>query len=65
MNNENITIDGKEYEVASLSDSAKYCIAQIQNLNAQTEEQQFRLAQTAAAKQVFEASLIKEVTEQE
>ena len=63
MSNEKITIDGKEYEVESLSDNAKYCIAQIQNLNAQTEEQQFRLAQTAAAKQVFESTLIKEVTE--
>ena len=65
MNTETIAIDGKEYEVESLSDNAKYCIAQIKNLNAQTEEQQFRLAQIAAAKQVFEASLIKEVTEEE
>lgn len=64
MNTETITIDGKEYEVESLSDNAKYCIAQVQNLNAQADEQQFRLAQINAAKQAFESTLIKEVTEE-
>ena len=60
---EKIVINDIEYNVEDLSDKAKYFITQISNLNDQTRDLEFRAAQIAAAKQVFENSLIAEVTE--
>ena len=60
-----IIVDEKELDIENLSDKAKYFNAQVSSLTMQIEEQQFKLAQLTAAKQVFENSFIEALNEDE
>ena len=60
-----IIVDDKELDIEALSDKAKYFNAQVSSLTMQIEEQQFKLAQLTAAKQVFENSFIEALNEDE
>ena len=64
MENPTINVDGNEIDFDSLSDKSKYFNAQVNSLNMQIEEQQFKLAQLNAAKQVFENSFIESLEEE-
>lgn len=49
-NNDTITIDNVEHKIEDLSDEQKYCLRQLQNIDAKMKEQQFQYDQLTAAK---------------
>jgi hypothetical protein len=64
MTTENkITIDGKEYEVDSLSEQQKYFVLQIKLLQEKLNNANIELAQLNAAKNTFLESLSKALKE--
>ena len=65
MNEEaKVVINDEEVSVSDFNDKQKYLYAQLLNLNTQIEEQQFKLAQTQAAKTLFENEFIKSFNEE-
>ena len=54
-----VIVDGTEISIEDLSDKCKYFNAQVSSLTMQIEEQQFKLAQLTAAKEVFENTFLK------
>jgi len=64
MTTENkITIDGKEYEVDSLSEQQKYFVLQVKLLQEKLNNANIELAQLNAAKNTFLESLSKALKE--
>ena len=64
-NEETFTIDGKEYELSKLADNQKYWIAQIQSLQVQENEMNFKLDPIKVAKNAFTNTLIQSLKEEE
>ena len=64
-NEETFTIDGKQYEISKLADNQKYWIAQIQSLQAQENEMNFKLDPIKIAKNAFTNTLIQSLKEEE
>lgn len=65
MANGKVVVDGAEINIEDLSDKCKYFNAQVSNLTMQIEEQQFKLAQLTAAKEVFENTFIQALKEED
>jgi cell division protein ZapA (FtsZ GTPase activity inhibitor) len=64
MTEENkITINDKEYNVAELDQNQQYFIAQIKDLDAKVGNLKFQLDQVSVAKDSFTQALIKSVEE--
>ena len=55
---EKVVIDEVEYEVNSLSDRAKICVAQLRDLQNQINISRMRLDQLLASQNAFTLSLI-------
>jgi len=60
-----ITIDDKNYIVEDLPDGAKYCIAQIQDLQQQTQAARARVDQLEMANRGFVEALKVEINKME
>lgn len=60
-----ITIDGKNYIVEDLPDGAKYCIAQIQDLQQQAQAARARVDQLEMSIRGFTAALHEELSKEE
>ena len=60
-----INIDGKEFTEKSLSQSSKYLIAQIKDLEAQQSNLQFQMDQKLAALSVMRAKLAESLKPKE
>ena len=56
-----ITLDGQDYEVESLSEQAQYFVRQISDLQDQVNTHRFKLDQANLAMQAFVANLRQEV----
>ena len=56
-----LTLNDKNYVIEDLSDQAKYCVAQIQDLEQQIGQSKARLAQLEVAKRGFTDLLTGEV----
>ena len=64
MTEENkITINDKEYNIADLNQNQQYFIAQIKDLEAKGNNLKFQLDQITVAKDSFTQALIKSVEE--
>ena len=64
MTEENkITINDKEYNIADLNQNKQYFIAQIKDLEAKGNNLKFQLDQVTVAKDSFTQALIKSVEE--
>lgn len=59
-----VVINDEEVSVSDFNDKQKYLYTQLLNLNSQIEEQQFKLAQTQAAKTLFENEFIASFNEE-
>ena len=62
---EKVVIDEVEYEVNSLSDKAKVCIAQLKDLQNQINISRMRLDQLIASQNAFTIDLREEVPKKE
>ena len=60
-----LTLNGKNYVIEDLSDQAKYCVAQIQDLDQQISQTKARLDQLEVAKRGFTDLLTQEVEKPE
>ena len=60
-----ITLDGKNYIVEDLPDGAKYCIAQIQDLQQQAQAARARVDQLEMANRGFVEALKAEIDKME
>ena len=60
-----INIDGQEFTEKSLSNSSKYFIAQIKDLEAQQNNLQFQMDQKLAALSVMRANLAESLKPEE
>ena len=60
-----ITIDEKSYIVEDLPEGAKYCLAQIQDLQQQGQAARARVDQLSMAEQGFVNALKEEITKAE
>lgn len=60
-----ITLDGVEYVVEDLSDNAKYCLQQLEDIAGQTRQTRARLDQLAMAERGFIEQLKIEVVAEE
>ena len=60
-----LTLNDKNYVIEDLSDQAKYCVAQIQDLDQQISQTKARLDQLEVAKRGFTDLLTKEVEKPE
>lgn len=60
-----ITIDEKSYVVEDLPEGAKYCLAQIQDLQQQGQAARARVDQLSMAEQGFVNALKEEITKAE
>ena len=49
-NNDTITVDNVEHKIADLTEEQKYCLRQLQSLDAKMKEQQFQYDQLTAAR---------------
>ena len=56
-----LTLNDKNYVIEDLSDQAKYCVAQIQDLDQQISQTKARLDQLEVAKRGFTDLLTEEV----
>lgn len=56
-----ITIDDKNYIIDDLSDGARYCIAQIQDLQAQAQAARARVDQLEMSNKGFMTALRQEI----
>ena len=56
-----LTLNDKNYVIEDLSDQAKYCVAQIQDLDHQISQLKARLDQLEVAKRGFTDLLTEEV----
>lgn len=56
-----LTLNDKNYVIEDLSDQAKYCVAQIQDLDQQISQLKARLDQLEVAKRGFTDLLTEEV----
>ena len=62
---EKVVIDEVEYEVNSLSDKAKICVAQLKDLQNQINISRMRLDQLIASQNAFTRDLREEVPKKE
>ena len=62
---EKVVIDEVEYEVNSLSDRAKICVAQLKDLQNQINISRMRLDQLIASQNAFTRDLREEVPKKE
>ena len=60
-----INIDGQEFTEKSLSNSSKYFIAQIKDLEVQQSNLQFQMDQKLAALSVMRANLVESLKPEE
>ena len=60
-----LTLNDKNYVIEDLSDQAKYCVAQIQDLDQQISQTKARLDQLEVAKRGFTDLLTQEVEKPE
>ena len=60
-----LTLNDKNYVIEDLSDQAKYCVAQIQDLDQQISQTKARLDQLEVAKRGFTDLLTTEVEKPE
>ena len=60
-----IEVNGEQLDLDTLSDKSKYFNAQVQSLNEQIGQAEFKMAQLHASKQVFENSFIESLEEDE
>ena len=60
-----LTLNDKNYVIEDLSDQAKYCVAQIQDLDQQISQTKARLDQLEVAKRGFTDLLTEEVEKPE
>jgi len=60
-----INIDGKDFTEKSLSQSSKYLIAQIKDLESQQSKLQFQMDQKLAALSVMRAKLVESLKPEE
>ena len=60
-----LTLNDKKYVIEDLSDQAKYCVAQIQDLDQQISQLKARLDQLEVAKRGFTDLLTEEVEKPE
>ncbi len=60
-----INIDGQEFTEKSLSQSSKYLIAQIKDLEAQQNNLQFQMDQKLAALNVMRSNLVESLKPEE
>ena len=60
-----LTLNDKNYVIEDLSDQAKYCVAQIQDLDQQISQLKARLDQLEVAKRGFTDLLTEEVEKPE
>jgi DNA-directed RNA polymerase subunit L len=60
-----ITLDDKTYTVEDLSQAAQYCLAQIQDLQQQSNTARARVDQLAMAEQGFMNTLRDEIAKEE
>lgn len=60
-----ITLDGKNYIVEDLSDTAKYCVGQLQDLQQQMQATRAKVDQIEMSVRGFTDLLRKEVAEEE
>ena len=60
-----LTLNDKNYVIEDLSDQAKYCVAQIQDLDQQISQLKARLDQLEVAKRGFTDLLTQEVEKPE
>ena len=60
-----LTLNDKNYVIEDLSDQAKYCVAQIQDLEQQIGQSKARLDQLEVAKKGFTDLLTSEVEKPE
>ena len=60
-----INIDGQEFTEKSLSNSSKYFIAQVKDLEAQQNNLQFQMDQKLAALSVMRANLVESLKPEE
>ena len=60
-----INLDGKDYEVADLSDQAQYFVRQISDLQEQVNTHRFKLDQANLGMQAFIANLRNEIAQNE
>ena len=58
-----INLDGKDYEVADLSDQAQYFVRQISDLQEQVNTHKFKLDQANLCMQAFVANLRQEIAQ--
>lgn len=60
-----ITIDGKEYEEADLTDAQRYMVAQIQDLENKRNQLSFQQDQIQVAREAFSNALVQSVKQAE
>jgi len=56
-----INLDGKDYDVASLSEKAQYFVSQISDLQDQVNQHRFKMDQANLGMQAFVANLRQEI----
>lgn len=56
-----ISLDGKDYEVATLSEQAQYFVSQISDLQEQVNNHRFKMDQANLGMQAFIANLRNEI----
>ena len=60
-----ISLDGKDYEVANLSEQAQYFVRQISDLQEQVNQHRFKMDQANLGMQAFIANLRNEIAQSE
>jgi len=60
-----ISLDGKDYDVESLSEQAQYFVRQISDLQEQVNNHRFKLDQANLGMQAFIANLRNEIAQSE
>lgn len=65
MEEQTITLDGKTYPISSLTDGAKFCLQQIQNLQEQITTSRLKLDQLLMAEKGFLDALRQEVKKEQ
>jgi hypothetical protein len=60
-----ITVDDKQYEEADLTDSQKYMLAQIQDLDAKQYQLSFQRDQLQVAREAFSNALVQSIKQAE
>ena len=58
-----ISLDGNDYDVASLSEQAQYFVRQISDLQEQVEQHKFKLDQANLCMQAFIANLRQDIAQ--